>query len=140
MLLLSFQRFNNLLDQKALGFCYLFSSNRFLEIFNYVTDWLKYLILTCSSRFNSFSYLYNVDHFIEALKNDVIVVKSLPTKLKEDRGKGKIETIQPQISASPRFYISKVLPKLEKAEVIGLIITDGGCLQVCCYYLEHLLK
>jgi len=82
-----------------------------------------------SSRFNSFSYLYNVDHFIEALKNDVIVVKSLPTKLKEDRGKGKIETIQPQISASPRFYISKVLPKLEKAEVIGLIITDGGCLQ-----------
>ncbi|KAK1365804.1 hypothetical protein POM88_041365 [Heracleum sosnowskyi] len=35
-----------------------------------------------SSKFNSFSYIYNEEQFIEALINDVIIVKSLPLTLK----------------------------------------------------------
>lgn len=82
-----------------------------------------------SSKFKSFSYLYNEEQFIAALTNDVIVVKSLPKSLKEARKRKNIATFSPKNSASPTFYIRDVLPKLKQANVIGLLITEGGCLQ-----------
>lgn len=82
-----------------------------------------------SSKFKSFSYLYNEKLFIEALENDITVVKNLPTNLKEDKKKNMIPIFKPEVFASPNFYINKVLPKLRKARVIELVIVDGGCLQ-----------
>ncbi|KAK1294534.1 hypothetical protein QJS10_CPA16g01546 [Acorus calamus] len=81
------------------------------------------------AKFKSFSYLYNEDQFINALTNDVIVVRSLPNSLKEARKENKFPTISPKSSASPSFYINEVLPKLKQSKVVGLMITDGGCLQ-----------
>ncbi|XP_078447326.1 O-fucosyltransferase family protein [Wolffia australiana] len=82
-----------------------------------------------SSKFRSFSYLYNEMNFIEALEKDVIIVGSLPKDLKEARKKNKFPIISPKKHASPGFYLDDVLPKLQKAKVVGLVITDGGCLQ-----------
>ncbi|KAK1279684.1 hypothetical protein QJS04_geneDACA019747 [Acorus gramineus] len=82
-----------------------------------------------SAKFKSFSYLYNEDQFISALTNDVIVVRSLPNSLKEARKGNKFPTISPKSSAPPSFYINEVLPKLKQSKVVGLMITDGGCLQ-----------
>ncbi|KAA8547642.1 hypothetical protein F0562_004071 [Nyssa sinensis] len=82
-----------------------------------------------SSKFNGFSYLYNEEQFIAALTNDVVVIKSLPPNLKEARKQKQYPTFKPRSSASPNFYISEVLPKLKKAKVIGLVLTDGGCLK-----------
>ncbi|KAF8403435.1 hypothetical protein HHK36_011539 [Tetracentron sinense] len=86
-----------------------------------------------SSTFKSFSYLYNEEQFIAALKKDVVVVKSLPKHLKEERKRNQFHTFKPKSSASPSFYIKELLPKLKKDKVIGLILTDGGCLQVMQY-------
>lgn len=83
-----------------------------------------------SSRFKSFSYIYNEDQFIAALSNEVVVVKSLPDNLKEDRKKNKFPILPLKRSASPSFYIKEVLPKLKEAKVVGFIIADGGCLEV----------
>lgn len=88
------------------------------------------MFVFCSSKFKSFSYIYNEEQFIAALANDVIVVKSLPKSLKEARKRKNISTFSPKNSASPTFYIRDVLPKLKQAKVIGLVINDGGCLQV----------
>lgn len=82
-----------------------------------------------SPKFKSFSYLYNEDQFIAALSNDVTVTKSLPADLMEARKKTKFPTFTPQHSSSPDFYIKEVLPKLKTSKVVGLLITDGGCLQ-----------
>ncbi|KAL5981303.1 hypothetical protein ACLOJK_015358 [Asimina triloba] len=82
-----------------------------------------------SSKFRSFSYLYDEDQFIEALAKDVIVVKSLPKNLKDARKMKKILTFTPKNSASPAFYFREVLPNLKRAKVVGLMITGGGCLQ-----------
>ncbi|XP_015077078.1 protein EMBRYO SAC DEVELOPMENT ARREST 30 [Solanum pennellii] len=82
-----------------------------------------------SSNFKSFSYLYNEDQFIAALANDVTIVKSLPPILMEARRRKEYQIFKPKSSASLRFYTSEVLPRLKKAKVIGLILTDGGCLQ-----------
>ncbi|XP_042515070.1 protein EMBRYO SAC DEVELOPMENT ARREST 30 [Macadamia integrifolia] len=82
-----------------------------------------------SSKFKSFSYLYNEEQFIAALTNDVIIVKSLPDSLKEARKRKEFPLFKPKSSASPSFYIKEVLPELKRRMVIGLVLNDGGCLQ-----------
>ncbi|CDP11928.1 unnamed protein product [Coffea canephora] len=82
-----------------------------------------------SSNFKSFSYIYNEEQFIAALATDVIIVKDLPPNHKDARKQKQFPTFRPQHSAPPSFYLTNVLPKLKKAKVVGLIVTDGGCLQ-----------
>ncbi|XP_062003088.1 protein EMBRYO SAC DEVELOPMENT ARREST 30 [Rosa rugosa] len=82
-----------------------------------------------STRFKSFSYLYDEEQFIASLKNDIIVVKSLPDNLKAARKRNEFKTFRPKNSASPNYYIKEVLPTLKKSKVVGLILADGGCLQ-----------
>ncbi|KAL8267371.1 hypothetical protein R6Q59_004715 [Mikania micrantha] len=82
-----------------------------------------------SPEFKSFSYLYNEEQFITSLKNDIIIVKSLPPKLKEARKRKEFPTFKPKKLASPDYYIRELLPDLKKSKVIGLVIMDGGCLQ-----------
>ncbi|KAK2638239.1 hypothetical protein Ddye_026034 [Dipteronia dyeriana] len=82
-----------------------------------------------SYKFKSFSYLYDEEQFIASLTSDVIIVKSLPKNLKEARKRNEFPIFKPKSSASPNYYIKEILPKLKKDKVIGLILTDGGCLQ-----------
>ncbi|XP_057538957.1 protein EMBRYO SAC DEVELOPMENT ARREST 30-like [Amaranthus tricolor] len=82
-----------------------------------------------SSRYSSFSYVYNEEQFVSALKSDVLIVKTLPPKLKEARKQKRFPTFKPTRTTSPSYYISEVLPTLKKAKVVGLVISDGGCLQ-----------
>ncbi|KAK9147631.1 hypothetical protein Scep_006388 [Stephania cephalantha] len=82
-----------------------------------------------SSRFKSFSYLYNEEQFIAALTNDVIIMKNLPKGLMEARKRNEFPTFKLKSSTSPSFYIKEVLPQLKKSRVIKLVLIDGGCLQ-----------
>ncbi|XP_065852175.1 protein EMBRYO SAC DEVELOPMENT ARREST 30 [Euphorbia lathyris] len=82
-----------------------------------------------SSKFKSFSYIYDEDQFIASLKNDIVIVKSLPENLKAARKRNELPTFKPKSTASLNFYIKDILPKLRKAKVIGLVVADGGCLQ-----------
>lgn len=82
-----------------------------------------------SSKFKSFSYVYNEDQFIAALSNDLVIVKSLPYDLSQERKRNKFPTFSIRFSASPRFYIEEVLPKLKQSKAVGLLIADGGCLE-----------
>ncbi|KAK4838867.1 hypothetical protein QYF36_000644 [Acer negundo] len=82
-----------------------------------------------SYKFKSFSYLYDEEQFIASLTSDVIIVKSLPENLKEARKRNEFPIFKPKTSTSPNYYIQEILPKLKKDKVVGLILTDGGCLQ-----------
>ncbi|XP_054777733.1 protein EMBRYO SAC DEVELOPMENT ARREST 30 [Prosopis cineraria] len=82
-----------------------------------------------SSKFKSFSYIYNEEQFIAYLKNDIIIAKTLPGNLKERRRRNEFPIFKLKSSTSPNFYIEEVLPKLKKSKVIGFIISAGGCLQ-----------
>lgn len=57
-------------------------------------------------------------------------MKNLPPRLKEARKRKEFPTFKPKKLASPDYYIREVLPELKKSKVIGLVIMDGGCLQV----------
>lgn len=82
-----------------------------------------------SSKFKSFSYLYDEEHFIAALSNDVAVVRGLPKDLREARKKIKFPTVSPRNTATSEYYTTNVLPRLVKSKVIGIIINGGKCLQ-----------
>jgi len=92
--------------------------------------------MLCSNKFKSFSYLYDEEQFIAFLKNDVIVMNTLPESLKAARKRNEFPLFKPKNSASPKFYLEDVLPKLKKANVIGLIVSDGGCLQVLSVFFS----
>lgn len=139
MLLLSFLKFKKVLAQKELGMYCKVSAAIFYYTINIFLLWCLCTILFVfeilfSSKFKSFSYLYNEEQFIAFLKNDVIIAKSLPESLMERRRRNEIPTFKPTSSASLNFYIEEILPKLKKSKVIGLIIADGGALQVFQYY------
>ncbi|KAM7273343.1 hypothetical protein ACFE04_028007 [Oxalis oulophora] len=82
-----------------------------------------------SRKFKSFSYLYDEEQFITSLMNDVTIVSALPANLKAARKKNEFPSFKPNRDASPEFYLNKILPKLISSKVVGLIISDGGCLQ-----------
>ncbi|KAI9074843.1 hypothetical protein K1719_043193 [Acacia pycnantha] len=82
-----------------------------------------------SSQFKSFAYLYNEDQFVLTLAKDVNVVKALPKNLKGARRKKEIPSFKVPRSATPYFYLHKVLPVLKKHSVVELVASDGGCLQ-----------
>lgn len=82
-----------------------------------------------SSKFKSFSYLYDEDHFIHSLSSDVVIVHGLPKDLREARKKIKFPTVSPRNSATPEYYIKEVLPRLVKSKVLGIIVNGGNCLQ-----------
>lgn len=139
MLLLSFLKFKKVLAQKELGMYCKVSAAIFYYTINIFLLWCLCTILFVfeilfSSKFKSFSYLYNEEQFIAFLKNDVIIAKSLPESLMERRRRNEIPTFKPTSSASLNFYIEEILPKLKKSKVIGLIIANGGALQVFQYY------
>jgi hypothetical protein len=91
---------------------------------------MVFLLLTCSPKFKSFSYLYDEEHFIAALSNDVAIVHGLPKDLREARKRVKFPTVSPRNSATPEYYRTEVLPRLVKSKVIGIIVNGGNCLQV----------
>ncbi|KAJ1689528.1 hypothetical protein LUZ63_013683 [Rhynchospora breviuscula] len=82
-----------------------------------------------STKFKSFSYIYDEDSFISALSKDVVIAKTLPNNLKEARKKTKFPTFSTKGSESLNFYLGRVLPKLKESKAIGLIVSQGGCLQ-----------
>lgn len=111
----------------------IFSHPFVLNLCIYVFTWA--FNISFSSRFKSFSYIYDEEQFIAYLKNDVIILKTLPENLKERRRRNEIQSFKLKSSNSPNFYLEEVLPKLKKSKVIGLIISTGGGLQVF-----HVLK
>ncbi|KAH7666716.1 GDP-fucose protein O-fucosyltransferase protein [Dioscorea alata] len=82
-----------------------------------------------STKFKSFSYIYNEEQFIAALSNDVVVVKSLPDDLKDARKQNKLPVVSPRYSTATSYYIGKILPRLKESKAVGLMISYGGCLE-----------
>ncbi|KAL1199588.1 O-fucosyltransferase 27 [Cardamine amara subsp. amara] len=82
-----------------------------------------------SSQFKSFAYLYNEEHFMASIANDVRVVKTLPKNLKRARRKKQIPSFKVSYGTSPYYYLHHVLPVLIKHSVVELVVPHGGCLQ-----------
>lgn len=85
-----------------------------------------------SSKKENFSYLYDEQHFITALKGDVRVVKRLPKQLRTRSSLQKQPVKTPARLSSVHFFLDEVLPALTAHGACGLVFLDGGGLQVSC--------
>lgn len=84
-----------------------------------------------SSKVERFSYLYDEQRFVTALKEDVRVVKRLPRKFRTRASLQKQPVKTPGRLASVQYYLEEVLPALTAYGACGLVFSDGGGLQVC---------
>ncbi|XP_002972444.2 protein EMBRYO SAC DEVELOPMENT ARREST 30 [Selaginella moellendorffii] len=80
-----------------------------------------------SSKFRGFDYLYDEQHFVSVLSNDVPVVTRLPKRLRQKTKNQSYLVVSS--TASVDFYVQDVLPEIEKEGVVGLSVSGGGCLQ-----------
>ncbi|KAG0621937.1 hypothetical protein M758_3G059600 [Ceratodon purpureus] len=81
------------------------------------------------SKVERFSYLYDEQRFITALKDDVRVVKRLPKKFRTRASLQKQSVKTPARLSSVHFYLDEVLPALTTHGACGLVFSDGGGLQ-----------
>lgn len=84
-----------------------------------------------SSKVKSFGYLYDEQHFITAVKDDVRVVKLLPNSFRTRASLQKLPVKTPTRFSSVQFYLDEVLPALSAHGACGLVFAKGGGLQVC---------
>ena len=82
-----------------------------------------------SSKVQKFSYLYDEQHFITALKDDVRVVKHLPKKFRTRASLQKQPMKTPPRLSSVQFFLREILPALTAHGACGLVLSDGGGLQ-----------
>lgn len=83
-----------------------------------------------SPSYRGFNYLYDEQHFIAALAEDVRVVKKLPKQLRLAKKKRLLPVRSPPRGAAPDYYLEKILPEMKEYGAIGLLVPEGGCLQV----------
>lgn len=77
----------------------------------------------------SFGYLYDEQHFITAVKDDVRVVKLLPNSFRTRASLQKLPVKTPTRFSSVQFYLDEVLPALSAHGACGLVFAKGGGLQ-----------
>nr|PNR49682.1 hypothetical protein PHYPA_011578 [Physcomitrium patens] len=82
-----------------------------------------------SSKVKSFGYLYDEQHFITAVKDDVRVVKLLPNSFRTRASLQKLPVKTPTRFSSVQFYLDEVLPALSAHGACGLVFAKGGGLQ-----------
>lgn len=88
-------------------------------------------VLTCST----FAQIFDVDHFVNVLKDDVSIIRELPNEYswstREYYGTGIRETRikTAPVQASADWYLDNVLPVLQRS---AWDLTFLGILESCC--------
>jgi hypothetical protein len=78
---------------------------------------------------SKFGEIFDEDFFIHALKNNVKVVRELPSDLLEqfDNNISSIVNLRVKAWSSPTYYLQKVLPKLRQMRYAVLLFLNYCC-------------
>ncbi|XP_019185850.1 PREDICTED: uncharacterized protein At1g04910-like isoform X2 [Ipomoea nil] len=74
---------------------------------------------------SDFQDIFDVDHFIESLRDEVRVLRELPTRLKQRVELGMLYELQPLSSSNLSYYHDQILPLIRKYEVVRFNRTDA---------------
>jgi hypothetical protein len=83
---------------------------------------------------SKFGEIFDEDFFIHALKNNVKVVRELPSDVLEqfDNNISSIVNLRVKAWSSPTYYLQKVLPKLRQMRYAVLLF-----LNYCCWHCHR---
>lgn len=73
---------------------------------------------------SDFKDIFDVNHFILSLQNEVRIVKRLPQKYYEKIRNGEIVSMPPISWSNESYYLSQILPLFKKYEVLHFSKTD----------------
>ncbi|KAJ8448928.1 hypothetical protein Cgig2_030784 [Carnegiea gigantea] len=86
-----------------------------------------YLVVSCNGGLNQMrsADIFDVDHFITSLRDEVRILKELPPRLKKRVELGRVYTMAPVSWSDISYYRNQILPLIQKYKVLHLNRTDA---------------
>ncbi|XP_073293964.1 rhamnogalacturonan I rhamnosyltransferase 1-like [Primulina huaijiensis] len=113
---------NGGLNQMRAAICDMVSIARYLNVTLIVPELDKTSFWADTS---SFQDIFDVDHFIASLRDEVRILKELPPRLKQRNELGMFYELPPVSWSNISYYHSQILPLLKKYKVVRLNRTDA---------------
>ncbi|XP_073041054.1 rhamnogalacturonan I rhamnosyltransferase 1-like [Primulina eburnea] len=113
---------NGGLNQMRAAICDMVAIAKYLNITLLVPELDKTSFWADSSDFKD---IFDVDHFITSLRDEVQILKELPSKLKSRVDLGKFYELAPVSWSNISYYHKQILPLLKKYKVVHLNRTDA---------------
>ncbi|KAL3512403.1 hypothetical protein ACH5RR_025120 [Cinchona calisaya] len=112
---------NGGLNQMRAAICDMVAIARYLNVTLIVPELDKTSFWADPSEFRD---IFDVDHFITSLRDEVRILKELPTRLKDRVEQGSLYTMAPISWSDISYYENQILPLIRKYKVVHLNRTD----------------
>ncbi|XP_074278099.1 rhamnogalacturonan I rhamnosyltransferase 1-like [Silene latifolia] len=113
---------NGGLNQMRSAICDMVAIARYLNVTLIVPELDKTSFWADPSEFQD---IFDVDHFISSLRDEVRILKELPPRLKKRVEAGKVYTMAPVSWSDISYYHNQILPLIQKYKVLHLNRTDA---------------
>ncbi|KAJ0614957.1 putative GDP-fucose protein O-fucosyltransferase [Helianthus annuus] len=113
---------NGGLNQMRSAICDMVAIARFMNVTLIVPELDKTSFWADPSEFED---IFDVDHFITSLRDEVQILKQLPPRLKQRVDLGIVHTMPPVSWSHISYYHNQILPLIKKYEVVHLNRTDA---------------
>ncbi|KAJ9683043.1 hypothetical protein PVL29_018858 [Vitis rotundifolia] len=113
---------NGGLNQMRAAICDMVAIARFLNVTLIVPELDKASFWADPSEFQD---IFDIDHFIASLRDEVRILKELPPRLKTRVGLGMFYSLPPVSWSNISYYLHQILPLVQKHKVVHLNKTDA---------------
>ncbi|CAO2826887.1 unnamed protein product [Amaranthus hypochondriacus] len=113
---------NGGLNQMRSAICDMVAIARYLNVTLIVPELDKTSFWNDPSEFED---IFDVDHFITSLRDEVRILKELPPRLKERVKQGRVHTMAPVSWSDISYYKNQILPLIQKYKIVHLNRTDA---------------
>ncbi|TXG56696.1 hypothetical protein EZV62_018009 [Acer yangbiense] len=112
---------NGGLNQMRTGICDMVSVARYLNLTLIVPELDNSSFWSDNSQFSD---IFDTDHFITSLRDEVCIVKELPSEQKKKLESESVYSMYPFSWSSLRYYLNRILPRIQRHEVVHFTLTD----------------
>ncbi|KAH9331322.1 hypothetical protein KI387_003430, partial [Taxus chinensis] len=113
---------NGGLNQMRSAICDMVAIARYLNVTLVVPELDKASFWADPSEFKD---IFDVDHFITSLRDEVRIIKELPPRLKMKVQRGTLISMPPVSWSNISYYLHQILPLIQKYKVLHLNKTDA---------------
>lgn len=113
---------NGGLNQMRAAICDMVAIARYLNVTVVVPELDKTSFWADPSEFKD---IFDVDHFITSLRDEVRILKELPPRLKNRVQQGMVPSMPPVSWSNISYYLHQILPLIQKYKVLHLNKTDA---------------
>ncbi|MQM04100.1 hypothetical protein Taro_036896 [Colocasia esculenta] len=113
---------NGGLNQMRAAICDMVAIARYLNVTLIVPELDKTSFWADPSEFQD---IFDVDHFITSLRDEVRILKELPPRLKRRAELGMVYSMPPISWSDISYYLNQILPLIQKHKIVHLNRTDA---------------